>query len=81
MTKLFGIIEFFSKSLKMLIDKKASLLDLEQVCQAILELIVRTYSDQQMSAEVRDKSTELVDAMSHALQSAGNETGDLDDED
>jgi hypothetical protein len=33
----------------------------------MLELIVRTYSDEQLSATVRDLSTELVDMMSDSL--------------
>ena len=41
---------------------------LGEACSAMLELIVRTYSDEQMSAEVRDLSTELVDMMSEYLE-------------
>ena len=72
-TKLQTIVQFFSVSVKLFeaeSDGKADN-ELVRMCiNPILELVYRTYTDEQMTEEVKLLSTELVDTLAEKLEKA-----------
>ena len=69
--KLHAIVQFYTVSVKLFEAESEGKVDNEliRICIGpILELIYRTYTDEQIPADVRSLSTELVDTLGHTLE-------------
>ena len=70
-TKLHTIVQFFSVSVKLFEAESGGKGDNEllRLCiNPILELVYRTYTDEQMAEDVKVLSTELVDTLAEKLE-------------
>jgi len=57
------ILKFYQSVMPYLVELER----LDECCPAMLELVYRTYTDEQLASSVKDLSTVLVDEMSNAL--------------